>query len=360
MIAGVTGCVGAGKSTVCKLLAARGWHILEVDELVARLLEESGADKRVLFAEAMANSELRLQLTNELRPRVVRCIEEWAAQLNDDGAIECALLFELGLQSYCAATFCVTCSSTERRRRVELRTTGSAQHFDAIEAAQWSEAEKVARADVAFSTECPANELQERVAAAIETAEQVALRKPLYDDLCRRYAEPHRSYHTLEHVRACLRDLDRAGSPDAAIVEMALWYHDAIYDPRTHDNEERSAIFAEESMRANRLADELIRRVTRLIRATKTHNASVDRLAPLFVDIDLAILGAPPAQFAAYERGIRAEYHWVPEFIYRRERARVLRQFLAREPLFNTERLRAALEQRAKVNLRIAVDGLLF
>ena len=173
MIVGVTGCVGAGKSTVCRILAARGWSVLDVDALVARLLDESGVDKRALFAAAMTNGALRSRLTHELRPRVVRYVEEWAAQLDRHGALECALLFELGFQTRCAVTWCVTCSPAERRRRVEARTTASAQHFAAIEAAQWSEAEKVARADVALSTEGPVSALEGRVVAALERVERL-------------------------------------------------------------------------------------------------------------------------------------------------------------------------------------------
>lgn len=59
------------------------------------------------------------------------------------------------------------------------------------------------------------------------------------EEMLRLHAESHRHYHTLEHVLDCLekakRERGRFGDP--AAVELALWYHDAIYAPRRSDNE---------------------------------------------------------------------------------------------------------------------------
>jgi predicted metal-dependent HD superfamily phosphohydrolase len=71
----------------------------------------------------------------------------------------------------------------------------------------------------------------------------------------------------------------------------------------------------------------------------------------LMIDIDLAILGAPRLRFDEYEAQIRAEYGWVPGFIFRRKRREVLSEFLARDPIYSTPALRNELEAQARENL---------
>ena len=65
--------------------------------------------------------------------------------------------------------------------------------------------------------------------------------------LLARWSEPHRSYHALSHLAAVLRRLDRlaaAGTTVDDAVELAAWWHDAVYDVRRADNEARSAELA--------------------------------------------------------------------------------------------------------------------
>lgn len=62
------------------------------------------------------------------------------------------------------------------------------------------------------------------------------------------YSEPVRHYHTLAHITDSLYEFDRliglAEAPHE--IEMAIWFHDAVYDPKAHDNEERSAEWAQD------------------------------------------------------------------------------------------------------------------
>ena len=185
-----------------------------------------------------------------------------------------------------------------------------------------------------------------------------ALRQALLESYC----EPQRHYHTLQHLRECLA-LFEAAAPVAARapeVELALWFHDAVYDPRADDNEARSATWAEAAVQAAGCDSAIARRVGDLVRAT-AHQLPPAVEGPdvdLLLDIDLAILGSAPARFDESSRQIRAEYAHVPEDTFRARRADFLRSLLARPVLYRTEVFRAPLEAGARANLQRALDAL--
>jgi predicted metal-dependent HD superfamily phosphohydrolase len=152
-----------------------------------------------------------------------------------------------------------------------------------------------------------------------------------FDDLVARYAEPHRRYHTLDHVRDVLDSLVDAGPA----LLFAAWFHDAVYDPRASDNEEQSAELMRRVLAANGVAPDVLEETARLILLTKTHTAELcDWDGYELLDADLAILGASEAEYDAYAAAIRAEYDWVPEEAYRAGRATVLRRFLERRRIY--------------------------
>jgi predicted metal-dependent HD superfamily phosphohydrolase len=175
----------------------------------------------------------------------------------------------------------------------------------------------------------------------------------LYHQLVACYSEPHRKYHTIQHLNECLTHLESvcalADHPDE--VELALWFHDAIYDTSKKDNEKRSAEWARESVLAADVSSEKADRIYELIIAT-THNAvPAGRDAEVLVDIDLGILGAGAARFDEYEIQVREEYSWVPESLYRAARRKVLEQFVSREWIYSTQFFRDKYEARARENI---------
>jgi predicted metal-dependent HD superfamily phosphohydrolase len=173
------------------------------------------------------------------------------------------------------------------------------------------------------------------------------------DALLARYAEPHRAYHTLHHLEECFAQLDpvRAQCERPAEVELALWYHDAIYEPKEPGNEERSAEWAARVLGAAGASPAAAGRVRELVLATKHDAVPETPDARILVDVDLAILGAPPERFDEYEAQVRREYDWVPEPAFRAARARILRELLARPALYSTAAFRERLEARARGNL---------
>jgi predicted metal-dependent HD superfamily phosphohydrolase len=172
-------------------------------------------------------------------------------------------------------------------------------------------------------------------------------------DLLARYREPHRAYHTVQHLEECFAALDRFGADceRAAEVELGLWFHDAIYDPKRSDNEPLSAEWAERSARDAGLVRGVAERVRDLVLATRHDGEPQGLEARLLVDVDLCILGAEPERFAEYERQVRVEYAFVPEAGFRSGRSRVLRSFLDRAAIFGTPRVHAERERAARENL---------
>jgi predicted metal-dependent HD superfamily phosphohydrolase len=180
------------------------------------------------------------------------------------------------------------------------------------------------------------------------------------DQLLQAWAEPHRHYHGLEHLRDCLEQLGSAPTtePDRDLAETALWFHDAIYLPRADDNEVRSAEWAARALMQAGAPEARAQEVSRLVRLTDHARPAEDAVGGLVCDVDLSIIGRPPAEFAEYEKQIRAEYDWVPEPLYRTRRAALLARLLAREPLFRSDHFRGLYEAAARRNLGRSLESL--
>ncbi len=180
-----------------------------------------------------------------------------------------------------------------------------------------------------------------------------------YKMLTDRYAEPHRFYHTLEHIAHCLDEFAPARHlPNHSNeVEMAIWFHDAIYNTHRKDNEEQSAELAAQTAREIGRPNVFAIYVYGLILATK-HDAipkSID--AEVLVDVDLSILGQPPAVFGEYERDIRKEYGWVSDEQFRIGRSGLLQQLLDDNPfVYHTGFFRAKYTMQARENIQRSLE----
>jgi len=137
---------------------------------------------------------------------------------------------------------------------------------------------------------------------------------------------------------------------DRDSVEAAVWFHDAVYDTHANDNEARSAELAGTALREMNVGN--IEVVQAMINATATHDSrGLTRDGLLFLDSDLAILGAPPERYRAYADAIRAEYSWVPEPQFAAGRAAILRRLLERPSVYQTGEMRARFEGQARENV---------
>jgi len=213
----------------------------------------------------------------------------------------------------------------------------------------------------------------------VDLAEHTALARQVHDELVQAWQSPGRHYHSLEHLQSCLGLLQDWGqleglSPaEEAILGLALWFHDAVYDPRSKDNEARSAQLARHKLQDLQLDAGVVAQVGALVLATEhmaggkaqalAVPAMPEHLVALLLDIDLAILGAPAQAFDRYEAQVAQEYAWVPSAQYALGRAQVLRGFLppaqggssSHSSVYRTLTARAQREAQAHLNLSAAL-----
>lgn len=179
-----------------------------------------------------------------------------------------------------------------------------------------------------------------------------------FELLVAHYGEKHRKYHNEKHIEATLRHLDDAKSlaNDFDAIELALWFHDAIYKVFSSENEQASAEWAIRFLSDNNASEGLSDKVHKLIMATLHDATPTDNDEQLMIDIDLSILGSDKDTYAMFEKWVRAEYKLVPKFIYRKKRREILQGFLSRERIFSHEYFHGKFESQARKNLMRVIE----
>jgi predicted metal-dependent HD superfamily phosphohydrolase len=174
-----------------------------------------------------------------------------------------------------------------------------------------------------------------------------------FNRLVQAYTAADRHYHNAEHIARCLAELDAAapGIPQPDPIELAIWFHDAVYDTRSASNEADSAAWAADFLHRAQAAPQLTESVVALILATRHQPGALAVPEQWMVDIDLSSLGADPERWTADNQAIRREYAWVPEAIFREKRLAILRSFLERPAIYATPYFRGKYEAQARVNL---------
>lgn len=114
---GVTGGIGSGKSTVCRLFAARGAALYDSDREAKRLMNDdpdlrsrivgafgeecytgAGLNRAVLAQKVFGHPEQLLRLNAIVHPAVIADFRAWAGrQTGDYVVLESAILFSSGL-----------------------------------------------------------------------------------------------------------------------------------------------------------------------------------------------------------------------------------------------------------------------
>jgi predicted metal-dependent HD superfamily phosphohydrolase len=182
----------------------------------------------------------------------------------------------------------------------------------------------------------------------------------VFDSLYASYAPPERHYHGIYHIADCLRQFDsvRDLASNPLAVELAIWFHDVVYDGRRNDNEERSADAADAALRRMRASDTLRRDVRELILLTRHNQSPATIDGQLIADIDLASLAVSPQQFDANGEAIRREYPHVADAEFDLARAKLLGRFLERPRIYYTKVFHDRYEQQARANLSRTIGAL--
>ncbi len=191
-----------------------------------------------------------------------------------------------------------------------------------------------------------------------------AAAEPALNFLVAAYSSGDRFYHNLEHIHETL-DMARrfaGGASAPAEVDLAIWFHDVVYDTRSKDSEERSAEFAAATLAPLGLPSASIARICKQIQATahlSNSAAPAHGETALILDADLAVLGAPEDRYYREATDIRREYAWVADGDYCNGRAKVLEAFLARRRIYWSELLHRERDTQARQNLTNELASLL-
>jgi predicted metal-dependent HD superfamily phosphohydrolase len=196
----------------------------------------------------------------------------------------------------------------------------------------------------------------------LELMSRVGLAENLrtYNELLSSYNQKHRHYHNVNHINAVLEYLEEAKhlANDYDALEIALWFHDAIYKPFSSTNELDSANWGSTFLQQNGTSKELSTKVHTLIMATLHNVVPTDNDEKLIVDIDLSILGSSAETYALFESSIRKEYKLVPILIYRKKRKEILINFLERDRIYSHDYFYVKLEKNARANITNAIQNL--
>ncbi len=182
----------------------------------------------------------------------------------------------------------------------------------------------------------------------------------VWQSLVKFYGERHRAYHTLEHIEDCLNALDQAKDELQNVdhVELAIWFHDIIFEPGQANNEEKSAEFFQ-SVAVGKLSAQTIFSVCELILATMHHHhkvkppASVD--SQFMVDIDLSSFGLEEAAFAENTEKLRQEQPEQTDEEFIRATTGFFHSLLQRERIYYTAFFFESLEEKARNNIQAAL-----
>jgi predicted metal-dependent HD superfamily phosphohydrolase len=188
-----------------------------------------------------------------------------------------------------------------------------------------------------------------------------ALAEKMWTEIEHIYSVKKRHYHTLSHLENIFSELSayREKIEDWNCMLFAVVYHDAVYNVLKKDNEEKSAVFAEERMQFIHVPSPVIERCKDHILATKSHRENADADTNIFTDADLSILGKDWETYLDYCRQVRKEYSIYPDIMYNPGRKKALEHFLQMDRIFKTDAFFEKYEVRAKENMRREITEVL-
>ena len=180
-----------------------------------------------------------------------------------------------------------------------------------------------------------------------------------WEELAQFYQESHRAYHNLVHIWNFLNLFDEYQNEikEAALFELAIWYHDAIYNTKNKDNEYQSAQLFQKRFTPYLTAEQLTY-IDLLIMSTAGHYPrAAERDVYWFLDFDLAILATSYSVYKEYSEAIWQEYKMsYIKMFYKIGRKKVLKSFLSREKLYFSDTFYQEYEEKARQNIQLELN----
>lgn len=192
----------------------------------------------------------------------------------------------------------------------------------------------------------------EQLFQSLETSTTLLLQSIIFNH----YQEEHRAYHNLSHIYNLLQLSEQLPISNKTAFELAIWYHDIIYQPQLKDNEEQSAIlflkhYNKYFKSQNFINEENKKWINQTIISTFGHQPKINNTdTKLFLDADLAILAADTTTYQTYAKAIRTEYNIYPDHLYYQGRKQAMTHFLQRPKIYFTN-IFAPLEAQARQNI---------
>lgn len=180
-----------------------------------------------------------------------------------------------------------------------------------------------------------------------------------FKDIAALLSEPHRFYHGWCHLLDCLAQLDpireKLEHPDA--VELSLWFHDSIYDPRRRDNEQQSASWFRD-LATGKLPCPLVETISDYIVLTQHRSEPADRDGAFVVDIDLSSLGADWHRFERDSMNLRKESTHLSNQDYNRGKRQFFEGLLQRPRIYFTRTFSDLYDSCARSNIKRYLNSL--
>lgn len=180
------------------------------------------------------------------------------------------------------------------------------------------------------------------------------------------YTQPHRHYHNINHINDCLTELEnmppkilfrnQKGIDEHSIVEKAIWYHDAVYNPYSVRNELNSISLLPTITEYNA---SLIDAVRDAILATMCHTITQDKISlstQVMLDIDLSGFGKPTSECLENGENVRNEYYKTNNLDFYTGRLKFLQTIMERESLYYTDYFRDKYHEQSQKNMKIEVE----
>ena len=176
----------------------------------------------------------------------------------------------------------------------------------------------------------------------------------IFNEIIKRYSEPHRFYHTLNHINDCLKEFDKVKDlcKNPNEVEFAIWFHDIIYNSGEKNNEEKSADFAYKLAKNIKLLDKFAKDIKQLILATKHNSTPKKNDARFIVDIDLSSFAKPWKILKEDNKKIKKEYSFIKNKKFKIGRSVLLESFSIRSNIFLTDYFKEKYERKARENIK--------